>query len=287
MFGYVKSDYANLYVRDTVLYKAMYCGLCKSIGATCGQKARFVLNYDLAFLSVWLHNVMGVDIVVNKEHCVVHPIVKKPIANVDELSKRIASLNVILAHYKIEDSIIDKDGGRIKKSFLRSSYKKAKALEPQLDEIVKNRYKELRELELKNVDSIDLSADPFGNMLKDVVKVLTGEEFNENIGEIAYNLGKWIYLIDAIDDYDKDLKKKSFNVFVNAYGFMSKEKLLKEKKQDIINAISPAIMRIGEKSRLIKYKFNHDLCDNILNRGLILETKRILEREKCKNCTKF
>ena len=287
MFGYVKSDYANLYVRDTVLYKAMYCGLCKSIGATCGQKARFVLNYDLAFLSVWLHNVMGVDIVVNKEHCVVHPIVKKPIANVDELSKRIASLNVILAHYKIEDSIIDKDGGRIKKSFFKSSYKKARALEPKLDEIVKNRYQELRQLEIKNVDSIDLVADPFGNMLKDVVKVLTGEEFNEDIGEIAYNLGKWIYLIDAIDDYDKDLKKKSFNVFVNAYGFDSKEKLLEEKKQEIINAISPAIMMIGEKSRLIKYKFNHDLCDNILNRGLILETKRIVEREKCKNCTKF
>ena len=287
MFGYVKSDYANLYVRDTVLYKAMYCGLCKSIGATCGQKARFVLNYDLAFLSVWLHNVMGVDIVVNKEHCIVHPIVKKPIANVDELSKRIASLNIILAHYKIEDSIIDKDGGKIKRSFFKSSYKKARALEPKLDEIVKNRYQELRQLEIKNVDSIDLVADPFGNMLKDVVKVLTGDEYNEDIGEIAYNLGKWIYLIDAIDDYDKDLKKNSFNVFVNAYGFDSKEKLLEEKKQEIINAISPAIMMIGEKSKLIKYKFNHDLCDNILNRGLILETKRIVEREKCKNCTKF
>lgn len=60
MFGYVKTDFPNLYVKDTVLYKAMYCGLCKGIGRTCGQKGRFLLNYDLTFLSVFMHNVLGV-----------------------------------------------------------------------------------------------------------------------------------------------------------------------------------------------------------------------------------
>ena len=41
-------------------------------------------------------------------------------------------------------------------------------------------------------------------MMKDLVKVLSEEDYTEELGEIAYNLGKWVYLIDAIDDYDKD-----------------------------------------------------------------------------------
>lgn len=286
MFGYVKTDTPNMYVKDTVLYKAMYCGLCKGIGETCGQKARFVLNYDLAFLSALLHNIMGIDVSVEKEHCVIHPIVKRPIAKVDQLTKRIARLNVLLAYYKLEDAVTDNEGGRFKRSFFRRAYKRAKKEEPKMDEIIKKRYAELREYEVKNIDSIDISADPFGNMMKDLMRHLAGEFYTEELGDIAYNLGKWIYLIDAIDDYDKDLKKKSFNVFVNAYKLESKEKLISEKGQELINAISPSLMSIGEKARELKYKFNHDLCDNVLNRGLILETKRILENKKCKNCTK-
>ena len=72
MFGYIKTDLPNMYIKDTVLYQAMYCSLCKGIGQTCGQKARFVLNYDLTFLSVLLHNVADVDVKVEKQHCVIH-----------------------------------------------------------------------------------------------------------------------------------------------------------------------------------------------------------------------
>lgn len=50
MFGYVKPDLPYLYLKDDKLYKALYCGVCKSIGKTCGQKARLSLTYDIAFL---------------------------------------------------------------------------------------------------------------------------------------------------------------------------------------------------------------------------------------------
>ncbi len=280
MFGYVKGDTPNMYVKDTVLYKALYCGLCKGIGKTCGTKARFALSYDLAFLSALIHNVRGIDVKVEKEHCIIHPIVKRPIASVTELTERIAILNVILAYYKAEDAIADKENGKFKKAIFKSSYKKAKKREPIFDEIVKKRYEELRKIEKSECDSIDVSADPFGNMMKDLVKVLSKEDYTEELGEIAYNLGKWVYLIDAIDDYDKDLKKKSFNVFINAYKFNSKKELIESKKNEIIAYLTPAIMTIGNLSTKIKYKFNHDLCDNILQRGLIAETKRIMENKK-------
>ena len=65
MFGYVRYDLPNLCIKDFMLYKALYCGLCKSIGAACGQRARLSLTYDVTFLSALLHNMTGTDIRVN------------------------------------------------------------------------------------------------------------------------------------------------------------------------------------------------------------------------------
>ncbi len=288
MFGYIKADLPNMYVKDTVLYQAMYCSLCKGIGQTCGQKARFVLNYDLTFLSVLMHNLLGEDVKVEKQHCVVHPIRKRPIALTDELTKRIAILNVILAYHKLNDDVIDSGKGRIKRSFFKKAYKKAKKLEPEMDFAVKNRYDELLRLEKSNCDSIDMIADPFGNMMQDIVEIIMQDKLTPEISELAYYLGKWIYLIDALDDFDKDKKKKNYNVFVLAYpDAQNQDQLICKYKQDLILVFSSVLSRIGELTANINYKFNHDLIDNVLYRGLSAQTKRIMEKEKCKNTSKF
>lgn len=288
MFGYVKTDFANLYVKDTVLYKAMYCGLCKSIGCACGQKARLVLNYDLTFLSVLLHNVLGIDVKIEKQHCIIHTIRKRPVALPDELSKRIGALNVILAHHKLSDDVIDSGKGKIKRSFFKSAYKKAKRQEPIIDKIVESRYQELLTLEKQNCNSIDMVAHPFGIMMQDIVEHIAGEKCSDQLKEISYNLGKWIYLIDALDDFDKDIKSKNFNVFKNAYEQIdNKDALLKQKGQEIVIVFSSVLSRIGQLAQQLEYKFNHDLLDNVLLRGLSFQTKQIMENKKCENITKF
>lgn len=281
MFGYVKTDMPYMFVKDTVLYKAMYCGLCKGIGKTCGQRGRLVLNYDLTFLSVFLHNVMEIDVKVEKQRCIAHHIKKRPIAVPDALTERIASLNVILAYYKLCDDVIDSKKGRLKRLLINKAYKKAKASEPELDKIVKNRYDELLKYEKVNGDSIDISADPFGKMMQEVVAVLTLDKFNSDISELSYDLGKWIYLIDALDDFDKDIKKKNYNVFVNSYPeIKTKAELVAQKGQDLTVVFGAVFSDIAEKSKNIKYAFNHDLIDNILLRGLFLQTKTVMESTK-------
>ena len=119
MFGYVKVDLPNLYIKDNVLYKAMYCGLCKGIGKNCGQRGRLTLSYDLTFLSVLLHNVCNVDVKVERQKCVIHQFKKRPIATYDELTGKIANLNIILAYYKVVDDIIDSKTGKLKKAMLK------------------------------------------------------------------------------------------------------------------------------------------------------------------------
>ena len=44
MFGYIRPLECELKVRDQALYRAYYCGLCKTIGRRYGQVARVALN---------------------------------------------------------------------------------------------------------------------------------------------------------------------------------------------------------------------------------------------------
>lgn len=288
MFGYLKTDLPYVYMKDTVLYKAMYCGLCKSIGKTCGQRARLVLNYDLTFLSLIAHNLLDKDVKIEKEHCAVHRIRKRPIANCTDLSLRIGALNVILAYYKLLDGVLDKEGGKLKKSLLKKAYKKAKKLEPNLDEIVKKQYDILLKYEKTNGDSVDISADSFGNMMKEISKELLKDSANACVQSLFYAIGKWIYLIDALDDFDKDKKKKSFNVFVNMFkNVKDKDELVSTCQKDLSIIFGSLVQEIATLSESLEYKFNSDLIKNVLQRGIYAETKRIMENKKCKNTTKF
>lgn len=279
MFGYVKTDYPNLYIKDDILYKAMYCGLCKSIGCCCGQKARFSLSYDLTFLSLLLHNVCDIDVKVKKQHCLIHPISKKPMAEKDELSKRIGALNVILTYYKCKDNIMDNNKGRLRYAFFKSSYKKAKKIEPNLNKIVDFYFNDLIKYEKAEGDSIDRAGDYFARLLSDCVKELSESFYTETLGELAYNIGKWVYLIDALDDFDKDVKKGDYNVFINAYkDCKNKKELICKKYSDIQLIFVTILSDIERLSKQIDYKFNHDLIDNILINGMRKQTKNVMEK---------
>lgn len=278
MFGYIKPDEPFLYMKDNVLYKATYCGLCKSIGKSCGQCGRFTLTYDLTFLSVFLHNLSGVDLKIEKQHCILHPIRKRPIALNDGLFSRIASLNVLLAYHKVDDDVIDNNKGRLKKLFLGGAYKKAKKKEPILNNVIEQKYAELISLEKENCDSIDRVADPFGTMMQEVCKELLKDKYSEEMARLFYSLGKWIYLIDALDDFDKDRKNGNYNVFVLSYkDVKDKKELIKEKISDLHLIFGVLMSDIIDCADKLSYNFNHDLTDNVLKNGLARQTKKIME----------
>ena len=91
-----------------------------------------------------------------------------------------------------------------------------------------------------------------------------------------------------MDDFDKDKKKKNFNVFINAYkNCNDKKQLLEQNKNEIEFIFGETLLAIAQSAKSLKYKFNHDLTDNILLSGLRIQTKMIMENIKCKNTTKF
>ena len=94
-----------------------------------------------------------------------------------------------MAHYKLNDDVLDNGKGKIKRAIFNAGYKKAKRSEPKFDEIVKARYAELITYEKTNGDSIDISADFFGRMMQEIVAELLTDKCTGTVKEIAYNLG--------------------------------------------------------------------------------------------------
>ena len=124
--------------------------------------------------------------------------------------------------------------------------------------------------------------------MKEISKELLGESATVIVERLFYAIGKWIYLIDALDDFDKDKKKKSFNVFVNMFkDACDKETLVKNHEKELSSVFGGVACEIAELSENLEYKFNADLIKNVLTRGIFAETKRIMENKKCKNTTKF
>ena len=280
MFGYVRYDLPNLYVKDFMLYKAMYCGLCKGIGKACGSIARMGLTYAVACLSALLRNIAGIDVKIEKSHCVQHTIRKRPIACVDSLTEELGALNTVLLYYKLTDDLEDGGKGRGKRLFFKRGFRRAKKKYPELVEIVDGFMREQSRTEKDKTASPDRAADPTANMMKTLSDHFLKEKKSEFTGNLFYGLGKWVYLIDALDDYEKDGKKNNYNPFVLSYGRMSLQELMEREGEDIHFLFDTLFYSIRENLAKIPFAFNRDLTDNIILLGLPAETERVMKGEK-------
>ncbi|MBO4262260.1 MAG: hypothetical protein J5903_00555 [Clostridia bacterium] len=279
MFGYVKPDLPYLYLKDDRLYKALYCGVCKSIGKYFSQTARLSLTYDAAFLSALSHNLAGEDVEIKNERCAAHHVKPRPMASRDALTEKCAAANVTLAYYKTVDDVTDSGKGKLRGAFLKRAQNRSKKKYPELTEAVERNYAALRRSETAEEDRIDVVADCFGIMLRDVGRFVLGSVSDENTDDLFYFLGKWIYLIDALDDYDKDVKKGEYNPFYYAYGKKSGIKeLLETNADEIAFAFGDVFSRIKDAFGKCKWHFNRDLVENVLLRGLPAVTAETIKR---------
>lgn len=286
MFGYVRYDMPNLYIKDFMLYKALYCGLCKGIGASCGQMARVGLTYDVTFLSALLHNMTGTDIRVEKQHCIEHCIVRQPIAALDDLTKELGALNTVLLYFKLTDDIEDGGKGHGQRLWFKKGYVRSRKKYPELVRIVERNMEAQTAAERSKTNSLDVAADATATMMRELSDHFLKEKADEHTAELFYSVGKWVYLIDALDDYDKDKKKKQYNPFLLAYGADSKKELLQKNGQEIAFLFDTLFYSMRESLSHISFPFNRDLTDNVILRGIPSETMRVMRCEKSEKLKK-
>lgn len=285
MFGYISPDAPYLFKKDETLYQALYCGLCKSIGKGCGQTARTALTYDMAFTSALIHNIKGEDVQIKKQHCIVHPFKRRPMALPDETTIALGCVNTVLTYFKLLDDKQDGEARGVLRHLYKAGYKRAIKRHPKIGEIISRFIKEQAELEKQNCDSIDMACEPTAVMMREAGRYLLGNFSTEHTDNLFYHIGKWVYLIDALDDYDKDVKKGRYNVLYNVYKAPARAEAIKRGEDELKFVFDMTFAEMRRSLSNIKFYFNHDLTDNIILRGIPVKTRTIFY-SGCGNCQK-
>ena len=272
MFGYVRINKMDLTFREFDYYKGYYCGLCKYLKENHGEVSRLSLNYDITFLIVILTALYKLDSDITYERCIANPL-KKKMRIVNEITEYAASMNILLSYYKLEDNLYDDNGIKDKLAYTLYKGKLKKAYEkyPQKAEYIKQQLGNLRELEKQESKSIDKVSNTFGNLMGEIF-VYKKDEYEQNLRNIGFNLGKYIYILDAYEDLEEDNKKGRYNPFID---YIDKKEELKNKVDRLIS------MSLGMATKNIEQlnlEFNKSIIDNIIYSGVYLRYKSILEK---------
>lgn len=271
MFGYVRVYKDELRVKEYELFKAYYCGLCKAIKKDYGFAARMGLSYDLTFLSLLLSSVFNTEDKVKAEVCVANPLRKKPVILSDKHLEYSACTNVILTYFKLIDDFSDNHSIKsvLAYPFMLLPKRKARKKQPELYENIKKSMKRLSQLEKSNCNEPDKLADEFGFLTKCIFSpdFVTDSKTKRILSHIGYLIGRFIYLLDACDDYDKDKEKKSFNVLLTDGCTVTRE--------DIFASLEFTLSEISSAYTLLRITKNKAILDNIIYLGLMESLNKV------------
>jgi hypothetical protein len=131
----------------------------------------------------------------------------------------------------------------------------------ELDAQVESRLEALYGIEKSRPMSVDAPADVFGELLADIISY--GYEGAEQriARTIGRHVGRWIYIADALDDLDDDVKKGKYNPIVCLFGQTPSE----AQKQMISDALKNELCDAERAFDLLDYHDNELLCGIIKN----------------------
>ena len=270
MFGYVRINKMDLTFREYEHYKAYYCGLCKYLKRNHTELSRLTINYDITFLIVLLSSIYQPSAQVFHEKCIVDPVKKKKHI-INEITEYAASMNILLAYYKLEDDVNDE--GDIKSRLVRRAYRKsfktAYDKYPQKADFIKACLGELRSLEEDQSTSIDQTSNCFARLLEEIFDY-KDDEYRDRLRKVGFNIGKYIYIMDAYEDLDEDLEKGRYNPFTD---YKDDSEALKLRVDKLIGM---TLSRLEEAILDLDIKVNKSIIDNIIYSGVYLRYKGLI-----------
>ena len=285
MFGYIRVNRPECRIREYEYYRGVYCGLCRALGKCTGQCSRMMLGYDFTFMALVRLAMAGITPTLKKSGCIAHPFRRRLMAKPskgseeEEIFSLCACATALLSYHKVCDDIADERGGkrvkaRLEKLFVgpprRRAAKRYGALEPAIREGLAR----LSEIEKSDVRSLDAPAEAFGGLLAEVLSFGLTDSKRRIAYEIGFRVGKWIYLVDAADDYEEDLRRKRYNPIVKVYG----DSLTPEERESLLEALTAELMQAERGFDLLDYPDGNSrgVIENIIYSGMPSVAKRVL-----------
>ena len=244
MFGYVTVNKADLSQEEEQRYKQVYCGLCREIGRRHGQVARFCLNYDMAFLVLILESLYEPETKNEEARCFVHP-QKKNSYSVSEMTSYAADMTIALTYHKCMDDW--KDERKVSRygyaGMLKKSYREIQKKWPRQCEAIETCMHSLAQIE-SEAGGMDASANCFGALMAELF-IYQEDIWSKPLRQFGNCLGRFIYLMDAVIDYEEDIKKGNYNPIVA-------DKKTQEETEELLTIQMGMAAEIFEKLPLVE-----------------------------------
>ena len=188
-----------------------------------------------------------------------------------------ADMNVLLVSRKFIDDYND-DHNII--SLICSKFFTIKPDETSFSKIknMDNCLSNIKQLEKNKCNRVDEIADCFAKLTEDIFSVGLNEE-RKILKYFGYNIGKWIYTIDAYDDLVDDIKKKKYNPFIYEFNYKNEDPVqFKNSLKEVVKfTLTHCLEESSKAFELINIKKNKELIKNIIYLGMYDKTLKILD----------
>lgn len=264
MFGYVRPLRGELKCKDLELYRATYCGLCRTLRRRCGIVAPMILNYDFTFLALLLAPGEG-EQVTCKHRCHVVP-TRRCMCEQSPALERAADASVILACWQLKDKVRDEKGfaklkARCTILLLSRAYSKATRRMPEFDSTAARQLELLHRLEQERCPSPDRPADTFAKLLVAASPVQKDVSQQRAMDQLLYHLGRWIYLVDARDDLESDRSADQYNPIALRWDGNTMD-------EELEGTLNHSIALMCSAADLLDLGRQTELIENVLRFGL-------------------
>ncbi len=281
MFGYIITSKEHLGEDDYKTFCSYYCGLCKSMGKHCSHASRLGLSYDLTFLLIVLSSVIQDENTTSLKRCIIHPSKKKSVIEDNCITEYCSMMSTLLSYEKCVDDIHDEKSIKALLGMLlyRGAYRKAFKKHHDTSLYIRERLKELSELEKQNIRDIDLVADKFALILQKLFTpdFINDEKSRRQLEWFGYNIGRWIYIIDALNDLERDYKTNNYNPLLSD-DIKDIEEYCVGVYQKIETSLTFTLENAAEAFDLMKLYRNHELLENMIYISLPARQAQIVQK---------
>ncbi len=289
MFGYITPDKPELKIWEFEVFRGYYCGVCRAIAKQAGHRGRAGLSYDTAFLALLLDSLRIDPLKGKQQRCFVHPLKKRFMVDSNPAVEFASDINILLAYYSLKDKWQDEKriSGSIGAAALKKGYKNIKRKYPDLVNEVESELNFLHKLEQEHCEYMDEASEPFAKLMQIIFSFpSTDESQKKALGWIGYNLGKWIYLLDAYDDVEDNIKSGAYNPLLAQFQYKPDESIqdfLERVKEKANFNLIYTLSEMEKAFSLLDIKKNKSILENIVYSGLLVRTCDVLKIEDGSN----
>lgn len=287
MYGYIRPHHPELKVREQEYYRAVYCGLCRTMGKCTGQCSRMTLSYDFTFFALVRMVLIGESPAIHPRRCFVHPTRRRLMADPNDTLRTCAGLSALLVAHKVRDNLADETGMKRTAATLVNPYTaslRRRALRrdpamPPADAATVASLRALSDLEAACPASVDKPAELFGTLMADLLASGLDGSRATLARDIGRHVGRWVYILDAADDFAEDVRHGRYNPFACLYGDPTMTELPRGRREEIRTALVGELFGIERAFDLLDTSYDPDLgglLSNILYLGMPREAERVL-----------